>query len=261
MCRLLGLIANKPVDFKFSLKEGPKTLADMSEQNPHGWGLGWYQPDGLPKVAKEPRKARDNEQFCRTAAEGFSHIFIAHVRFASVGGVSVENCHPFQSDKWLFAHNGTIRRADCESLRRRLNPNRQDAIRGQTDSEVFFHWLLQNIESSDSVVEGLRKAIHTISDYSALNFLLSDGDVLYAYRDAKQKGDYTLYWVARPPEQAGAFVAESKLKTMLESKALRGERAVLVCSEMLTEEPWNEIPTGHLLVVDKSLSPKYSKVR
>jgi len=260
MCRLLGLIANKPVDLGFSLMEGPKTLADMSKENWNGWGLGWYQ-EGQPKIEKEPRRASDSEQFRRTAAEGFSHIFVAHVRKATTGSLTKHNCHPFRSGRWLFAHNGTI--FEHESLRRRLSHSHQKAIQGETDSEVFFHWLLQNIESSDSVIEGLRSAIQAISDYTALNFLLSDGDVLYAYRDARvNESYYALYWVVRSPEQEGGFAAESKeVNALLESKKLRGEKAALVCSERLTEEQWEEIPVGSLLVVDKTLSPRCLKVR
>jgi glutamine amidotransferase len=260
MCRLLGLIANKPVDLRFSLTEGPKTLADMSKQNPDGWGLGWYQ-DGQPKIEKEPRQAGDSEQFLRTSAEGSSHIFVAHVRTATIGSLTKHNCHPFRSGKWLFAHNGTI--YEHESLRQHLSHSHQKAIQGETDSEVFFHWLLQNIESSDSVIEGLKSAIQAIPDYTALNFLLSDGDVLYAYRDANvSESYYTLYWVVRSPEQEGGFVAGSKeVKALFESKKLRGERAVLVCSERLTEEPWEEIPIGSLLVVDKNLIPRWLEVK
>jgi len=39
MCRLLGLVANKSVDLKFSLKR----FKDFSKSNPNGWGIGWYE--------------------------------------------------------------------------------------------------------------------------------------------------------------------------------------------------------------------------
>jgi len=48
---------------------------------------------------------------------------------------------------------------------------------------------------------------------------------------------------------------------LLHSKALRGEKAVLVCSEKLTGEDWRRIEPGHLLIVPKTLAPKMVKVR
>jgi len=39
MCRLLGLVANKPVDIEFSLQRFKK----FAKNNPDGWGIGWYE--------------------------------------------------------------------------------------------------------------------------------------------------------------------------------------------------------------------------
>jgi len=189
MCRLLGIIANKPVDLRFSLIEGPKTLRAMAVTNPDGWGLGWYDEEGNPVVHKEPITAEESWEYER-AAEGWSRIFIAHVRRATTGELSRENCHPFQSGRWLFAHNGSVH--DHESLRRCLSSDREAAIQGQTDSEVFFQWLLQSIETCGSVLQGLQAALAEIRNYSALNFLLTNGKELYAYRDASQRYSYPL---------------------------------------------------------------------
>jgi len=48
---------------------------------------------------------------------------------------------------------------------------------------------------------------------------------------------------------------------LLKSKALQGERAVLVCSEQLTGEPWEEVPLGHLLRVGQCLKPELVRVK
>lgn len=261
MCRLLGVIANKPVDLRFSLVEGPNTVMSMSHWNPDGWGVGWYRDDGTPVVIKEPTLAAASNRYHRTAAEGRSRIFIAHVRRATTGELSYENCHPFTKDNWIFAHNGSVE--DYESLMECLTEAHRKSIMGETDSEILFHWLLQNIEACDSVIDGVKAAIEEIRSYTAINFLLSDGERMYAYREAKTSTDYyTLYWLVRYPTSPGPLEARSnEVKVLLESKAMRGEKAVLVCSEKLTDEPWKEIPLGDLLVVDETLEPKLVEVR
>ena len=262
MCRLLGIIANKPVDLRFSLVEGPKTIMSMSCWNPDGWGLGWYGDDGIPVIVKEPRQASESKLYHRTAAEGRSRIFVAHVRRATTGTtLSYENCHPFAEGSWIFAHNGSIK--NYESLIECLTEPHREAIMGQTDSEILFHWILQNIEACGSVIDGVKAAIRKIQSYTALNFLLSDGKRLYAYRDATTCTDYyTLYWLVRYPSAPGPLeVRSTEVRVLLESKALRGERAVLVCSERLTDEAWKETPLGNLLVADEALEPKLVEVR
>lgn len=137
------------------------------------------------------------------------------------------------------------------------------AIQGEADSEVFFYWILQNIDQSGSVEEGIKRAIGQIADYTALNFLLSDGATFYAYRDArKQFSDYTLYYLKRIPSEVLEELRSRELSWMLRRKAERGEQAVLVCSEKLThEECWEEIPLGTLLVIPDDLKPREIKVR
>ncbi|MCX7866317.1 class II glutamine amidotransferase [Limisphaera sp. VF-2] len=255
MCRLLGLIANKEVDLRFSLVEGPTTLRSLSQSNQDGWGLGWYE-DGRPKVVKEPAPAHSSQSYRRTSAEATSRVFIAHVRRATTGSCCTENCHPFQYGRWLFAHNGSV---DRKALLDQLNEVHRLAIVGETDSEAFFHWILQKIEEASSPEEGIANALGALKDgtYTALNFLLSDGEHLYAYRNAAcSHGYYSLSYLVRPPgpRQPETFYPR-EVRAMLESKCLRGERAVVVCSEKLTGEPWKDIPLGNLLVVGLDLKP------
>ncbi|GIW96108.1 MAG: hypothetical protein KatS3mg110_4149 [Pirellulaceae bacterium] len=253
MCRLLGIMANKEVDLRFSLVEGPHTLMGMSEWNPDGWGLGWYE-DGQPVVVKEPQKAGKSKEFVRRAAEARSLIFVAHVRKGTTGAKSMENCHPFQWDRWLFAHNGSVNREDLLGL---LSEEHHAAIRGKTDSEVYFHWILQNIEREGDAVKGIKVALREVRNlqHSGLNFILSNGERLYGYREASRNYDYySLYWLNRDPREPRPIRFESKeVRALLESKSLNNERAILVCSEKLTQEEWVEIPLRHLLVVSSDL--------
>lgn len=255
MCRLLGIRANGAVDLQFSLVGAPRSFSALSEENPHGWGMGWYE-HGEPHLYKEPSPAADSEAFHNQAVYQESDLFICHVRFASVGAVSRENSHPFRFGNWLFAHNGSLSR---EPLLEALEERYQAHIEGQTDSEVYFYWLLQHIDQEKDVVRGIQAALLGVRDcsYSGLNFLLSDGETLYAYRDAAFNWKYySLYFLERNPREHGPERFSSReTAALIQSKALRGEKAVLVCSEKLTDEDeeWREIPLGSLLIVSPGL--------
>lgn len=260
MCRLFGLRANKPVGIEFSFTIGPKTFQQFGEKHSDGWGIGLYDR-GKPSIRKEPMSAVESQEFSSAVAFVCSDTIISHVRKSSCGNVTLENCHPFEHEKWIFAHNGTVRNRDA--LLSKLTHEHRIAIRGDTDSEVFFHWILQNVETSDSLPAGLQRALKDVTDSTGLNFLLADGQNLFAYRNASMnRAYYSLYYLSRDPQQASPEELNSKeVGALLRSKTLRGEKAVLVCSERLTEEAWHEIPLGNLLVVGDDLVPQLLEIK
>lgn len=149
------------------------------------------------------------------------------------------NSHPFQYNNWIFAHNGSVEGSYLPPL---LDDKYEKKNIGQTDSEVFFYWILQCIEKQKNVVEGIRVAIQEVikGNYTGLNFLLSNGKNLYAFRYSHHDCDrnkYSLFKFKRDPSECGPEELKSKVTgAEIRSKSLRGERAVLVCSEDLTEE-------------------------
>jgi glutamine amidotransferase len=251
--------ANRGGDLEFSLVTGATPFRGLGQKHPHGWGVGWYDR-ATPSVKKEPLPAHESRAVTKAATEVDSEIVIAHVRYATCGDLKPENCHPFCFGNWLFAHNGGLHRG---SLLEQLDDGHRASLQGETDSEVLFHWLLQNIEREGNVLAGLRTSLSTLQDVTGLNFLLSDGKTLYAFRDAAERHNYySLYFLARDPldSQLERFQS-TEVGTLLHGKALRGEKAVLVCSERLTSEDWKPLEMGHLLIVPESLVPTSVKVR
>lgn len=257
MCRLLGIIANKEVDIEFSFGK----FSPISKDNPDGWGIGWYQ-EGSPQVRKEPIQLSKSQEARSIVESVRSKVFILHIRKATKGCPKRENCHPFQFGNWLFAHNGTVEGIDA--LKNRLREDYRKAIKGETDSEVYFYWILQNIDEQGSVEAGIRKAIEFVRqiDHTGLNFLLTDGTTLYAYREAFSDPDYySLYYLVRDPQPGSPVTLRSReVDVLLQSKSLNNERAVLVCSERLTEEDWKEISLRHLLAVSDDLSLRLEEI-
>jgi predicted glutamine amidotransferase len=253
MCRLLGLVANKEVDLEFSLER----FKELSNKNPDGWGIGWYENDS-PQIFKQDISAKDKEsQLHILSKEVRSNIIMAHLRKGTEALPSEENSHPFQYKDWLFAHNGSVDRKHLLSL---LRNEYKDKLKGKTDSEVYFYWILQNIEDCNDTINGIKEAIDKIiiTKYSGLNFLLSNGKILYAFRySGKSKTYYSLFKLERKPSSPGPLELLSKeTKALIHSKSLNSENAFLVCSEKLTEENWMEIDFGNLLEIGADLKTR-----
>jgi len=234
MCRLLGVVSAEVTSHRLALERAPRSLAQLSPDHPHGWGLAIS--DGLRwDVYRAARCAKEDERFHALADQARSRVLVAHVRKRTVGLSSIENTHPFVRGRWVFAHNGTI--SDTGPLERGTSPARRREIRGQTDSERIFAFLLTELDRvgatdgasgpAPGVVDAaLRRATVALEAQSGpANFLCSDGEVLYAFRFGR-----TLHLLQRGGGRRGAAVA--------------------VASERVTDEPWEEIPEATLVRVD-----------
>lgn len=253
MCRLLGLVANQPVDFDFSLSRADKPFKNLGMKNPDGWGIGWHEKEEA-KIFKEGISTLDCEKLPILAKDVHSDIIIVHVRQGTEAEPAERNSHPFRYKNWLFAHNGKV---DKDYLRLLLPKIRKREIQGETDSEIYFYWILQNIVKCGNAIGGIKKAIHEVAkkDYTGLNFLLSDGKNLYAFRYSSISKDYySLYILKRDPSDSGPLeFLSQETQALLRSKSLKGEKSILVCSERLTNERWKEINFGNILWIKPDL--------
>ena len=110
MCELMAMSFDAPVSADFSLG----AFAARGEENPDGWGLGWY-PDQSLAVVKEPLKwgASRYAGFVQSHPTILSRTFLAHVRHKTMGGSPTHaDTHPFARElggrDYGFAHNGTL---------------------------------------------------------------------------------------------------------------------------------------------------------
>ncbi len=184
MCRLFGLsAAPRRVRATFWLLEAPDSLLAQSHREPDGTGLGYFARDGTPHVDKQPIAAFADRAFAREAREVHSRTFVAHVRFASSGGLTPDNTHPFQQHSRLLAHNGVI--GDLTRLEAELG-DYAGLVRGETDSERFFALVTKQIDAHDGdVTAGLTAAARWVARELALYalnvILVTDGE-LWALR-------------------------------------------------------------------------------
>lgn len=186
MCRMLGLIGNKPdysllAEFQKLAVVG-KIRAGMEPGHFDGWGVAGYvngkasyprtSPEELNKAVRDVRPnalsygladlpvglhfgrstkaAHEDSDFLQAKdklSKNKSKVFIAHIRKATGGSNCLENTHPFIKNGWIFCHNGTIYGAENIPIPLNLKP------KGTTDSERFFYFLinrLRNCEQSEA---------------------------------------------------------------------------------------------------------------
>jgi glutamine amidotransferase len=259
MCRLVGIVGSESSGFRFVLHEAPRSLSRLSSRHPDGWGIAVHDGHGWT-VEKHTATAQRCARFKEASARLGGRVLVAHVRKGTVGSVSHRNTHPFVRGPWVFAHNGTI--DDVAFLERGASPARLAEVEGDTDSERLFAYLMTVIDrvSEADLDDALADAIAAVvarPGESACNFLLSNGRTLYAHRY-----DRTLYTLARVPGDARLDAREShETHARLETAFGRHERAVLVASEQISEEPWEEVQNGTLLRIDGGREPALHVLR
>lgn len=257
MCRLFGLSAAPwRVHATFWLLEAPDSLAEQSRGEPDGTGLGTFADDGVPNVEKQPLAAYQDVEFTQEAKQRESATFIAHIRYASTGGVEVRNTHPFEQRGRLFAHNGVIE--DLPALEAELGDYR-DLVTGDTDSERFFALISRytDIRGGD-VGAGIAAAASWVADtlpVYAINLILVTPTELWALRYPDTHKLFVLHRGAGGPHGHRQLEhASTAGRIRARSGELADHPAVVVASEPMDEDPdWQELRPGELLHVDGQL--------
>jgi glutamine amidotransferase len=236
MCRLLGVVSLAPRSFGLLLDEAPRSMAILSEKHRDGWGIAARQRGRGWTLRRSLLRAGDDDTFHGLAAATLGEVLIAHVRQRTRGAVRLENTHPFLSSRWVFAHNGTIE--DVDYLRAHVSPERLAELRGDTDSELMFAFVLSRL---DGAVLGIDHALRTLTlelanrpKFGTASFLLSNGDTLWAHRFG-------------PPLHL-----------------LERQHCVLPCvavtTEPITDEPWLALDDADLVRVDRDPSPRWTRL-
>jgi predicted glutamine amidotransferase len=235
MCRLLGIVSSKPRNFGRCLREAPRSLAALGREHADGWGIAVHEAASGWSIAKRASGADGDPEYEAAASQARGSLLVAHVRRRTVGGLSLQNTHPFRHGDWVFAHNGTIER--LSELHDAIGEGSVTPIHGETDSEVLFAFLMAKLGSQPGGLQArtrfvtemvLARAVEDLASIDGLGsatFILSDPGALYAYRHG------------RP-----LFLLERRVDDQTD--------AILVASEPVTEdEPWNQIGEGTLIAI------------
>jgi glutamine amidotransferase len=244
MCRLLGLTAGREsIGVSFWLIDAPDSLEVQSRRNADGSGIGFFDPSGTPVLDKQPEAAFRDEEFVRAARRARSATFVAHVRYATAGGATVENTHPFTMRGRIMAHNGGF--GDAQQLDEQLG-RYGDLVLGDTDSERYFALVTQQVDAhAGDVGAGIAAAaswIGTRLPVSSLNTVVAAPGELWALRYPAQ---HALHIIERPAGASapagvatgGATAAPGlhvrSATSSVHAPALQAHPSVVVASEEL----------------------------
>ena len=238
--------------------------------NGDGFGLGWYNHDvdGHPGVFKSIQPAWSDENLASLASKIRSACFFAHVRAASTGSTSLNNCHPFAMNNYLFMHNGGL--GEFTKLKRLLRRGLLDEtynwIKGDTDSEHFaaLFWdtikrkdlsisttgLMQGMDETLKRLNQLKKELK-ITEPDYINCVITHGRNLFAMRYVS---DPTLEPSSLHYASGDRYVVQED-GFMVEQPTEKMPSTVLIVSERLDNHraDWREIKPNHYLTVNASL--------
>jgi glutamine amidotransferase len=259
VCRLFGMSGGpEPVKATFWLLQAPDSLSQQSRREPDGTGLGTFRADGTPVVSKRPLAAFRDREFAQEAKAVRARTFVAHVRYASTGGLTPENTHPFEQEGRLLAHNGVI--GDLPALEHQLGDDLQ-LVHGETDSERFFALITREIRRAGDVAEGISAAAAWVAanlPVFALNFVMITPSDLWALRYPDVHDLLVLERAAGGAEGSaspGGLEHTSATRIRVTSEELARRPAVVVATERMDDDPgWRPLSSGELLHVDANLS-------
>jgi glutamine amidotransferase len=251
MCQLLGMNSRLPASLTLSFT-GFSQRGGCTDHHADGWGIAFFESEG-DQPGKAARYFVDKESASTSAIAQMlrsypikSHNVVAHVRKATVGAVTLENCHPFVRELWgrywFFAHNGDLKE---------FNPPLHGSFKpvGSTDSELAFCWLLQELNKSHVTVPSVEELTRTLSElvpkiarHGTFNFLLSNGQALWAHASTK------LTYVQRQHPFCKIQLKDEDVTVDLSELNGPQDRLVIVVTEPLTtNEQWVTMKNGELL--------------
>jgi len=238
---------NTPTDICFSF-EGFRSRGGGTDVHRDGWGIAFFEGAGC-------RVFLDAQASVESPVAELVHRYpirsmnvIAHIRKATQGVVALENTHPFQRELWgrywIFAHNGNL--ID-------FNPALDGSFRpvGATDSERAFCLILETLRKRfangaperDALFEALHELSCFIGAHGEFNFLLSNGDFLFAHCATR------LTYIIRQAPFSVAHLTDQDISIDFREVTTRSDRVAVIATTPLTDnEVWTSLAPGTLVM-------------
>jgi glutamine amidotransferase len=276
MCRLMAY-KGTPIVIDDLLYKPKNSLINQSLHareieeplNGDGFGVGWYahEVNSEPVTFVSVNPAWSNRNLRNLAPKIKTDCMLAHVRAASVGEVSESNCHPFQYKNLLMAHNGGIEEFGLvkRKIREPLSDELYNWIKGQTDSEHIFAYLLNYLFKNHKTINTDAVADAFEHTFSFVNKIMADAGIKEpAYLNMVVTNGLFIVgtrWVSDPKEEPLTMYHSEGSRFVVEDGVTRleapedNDHAVLVVSEKLTDgAEWTLIPPNHLVMVEQNLN-------
>jgi glutamine amidotransferase len=247
MCQLLGMNCNVPTDICFSF-EGFQMRGGLTDHHRDGWGIAFFEGRGC-RVFLDSKATVESPvaELVRRYPIHSTNV-VAHIRKATQGRVALENSHPFQRELWgrywIFAHNGNL-----EDYRPKLAGDYRPV--GDTDSERAFCQILDRLRREfpdgppavEAVYAALRRLTPEIARHGAFNYLLSNGDALYAHCSTH------LHFIVRKAPFSQAHLVDQDVTVDFSEVTTPDDRVAVVATLPLTDnEAWTPLQANQLVL-------------
>lgn len=202
-------------------------IKNISQGHTEGWGILAYSNGHIVYEKKRKGTAYSDAEYApsiKNLSKRSPHLIIAHLRKITNGTVTSRNNHPFVHGNYSFAHNGSVDTTERIPLKGYF----KDGVRGNTDTERIFAYLLQTLYEKNKKVTPaiLRSSLKTVlryirknHDYTCINCQLSDGRYVWAVRDYNS---------------SNALVKSHKLKNYFSLFYGKGKKSFALCSEKIS---------------------------
>jgi predicted glutamine amidotransferase len=279
MCRFVAYIGSPILVEEIIIKPSNSLIRQSYEAresvmtvNGDGFGLGWYNKAlrEEPGLYVSVLPAWNDVNLLNNASFIQTSCFLAHVRAATSGGVSLENCHPFRYKEYLMMHNGGIH--DFNKIKLAmislLDEEAFNWIKGQSDTQYILALYMTNIRkmnideraTKEQLVECFNKTFQDIEDLKAAkgvdavsnyNIVLSNGHAMIAtrYSTDPEKDSRSLHFAEK------ITCTLSKEGELALEKEVCERSAALISSEVMTDDEhlWKEIPPNHAVYINKHM--------
>ncbi|WP_410499272.1 class II glutamine amidotransferase [Chitinibacter sp. S2-10] len=246
MCQLLGMNCNTPTDIIFSF-EGFHRRGGLTDEHSDGWGIAFFEGNGCRLFLDYLPSISSPVADLVRAYPIKSKNVIAHIRKATQGQINLANTHPFGRElwgqQWIFAHNGNLSNLPALEHSRFLPV-------GSTDSEHAFCWILNQLAQQfktrpdlPQLHEALSKLVPQLATLGTFNFLLSNGQALFAHCSTK------LNYLIRQAPFCRAHLSDTDMAVDFSLETTPKDRVAIIATEPLTDnENWIAMQNGELLM-------------
>ncbi len=176
MCGIVGVISTR--DVTPILLEGLRRLEYRGYDSA---GIARFNPGSDIERIRRVGKVKELEAAV-AESQGAGTIGIAHTRWATHGVPSESNAHPhMSSDNIVVVHNGIIE--NHEELRASLQKDGY-VFTSETDTEVVAHLVHQNLKTSATLLEAVKKTTRKLRGAYALGVICKEQpELLIAARE------------------------------------------------------------------------------
>jgi predicted glutamine amidotransferase len=245
MCQLLGMNCHLPSAISFSF-EGFSARGGGTDLHKDGWGIAFYGDEGCQLFTDHLSSVTSPVAASIKRSPIKSRNIIAHIRKATQGPVAPENSHPFMRElwgqQWTFAHNGDLKNFDPVH-------STQYVPAGATDSERAFCEMMRRMAerfpdfgsppSLPELFEFIADLALEIASFGVFNFLLSNGDVLFAHCSTN------LHYVARAYPFSTAKLIDCDVTIDFSQHNHVDDRMTVIATQPLTSnETWTAFRPG-----------------